>query len=1567
MAPQKCYICSFCARSFSRSEHKLRHERSHTKEKPFNCNICHNAFVRRDLLQRHCRTVHGLVLKANIEAAVSSTLDKDNNISTITNKKKINNTINASNSTKEISPVIIPQTKKSPLVNSQQTVSKPTGSESLQADDSTTTENNDDGKFNTDNNNNNNQSSNTTTTTNTQGKQNILTERTIITLLTICKKFNHLSIGLNNSISNYLLLYGTSIQSSIPFINFNKLLNLTENDELLYLIICLGACECKDIRDSVVMFNKAWEIMITKISSSQITYNSQDKFDEFLEHLIILCFTYLNYFVNFANEFSFENYDNGINDYDNFNDVFEINGDWLKKIAIPIDVLFEYLNNIISTQINNNSKDKNGKKPEVKLFYWYAYILLSQYSFIYNKSASSLHNYLLDQILPDIDIDLSKSPSSSSSSSSSSTTGIKKNEEQPKYTLGYFMKNLSVTANIFKSLHSSPPPHSLNSDTLGNGNESQQINFEEFLRAQQAHSFKYSLGFKEKLIICGLMNELQIIKFNDSNKQLMVSQAVNNASGDSGSVNNINTTSVGTTAGLGLGNASSGGNSTTISNSRINQVAIQNGLFKDNKKFLHNAIILANRTFNYGYNFYESAVINNSNSAINGSNHRYFNTLSNNSNGSNNGSNKLKQNNTLNTDSTIGLLNDGFSDGSEKIPDPASASNQTSISTSNTTTSPSVDNMDLNSQNQSFLYNNNSLINNRFVNIHNQIQFLNILILTKRRLLINCPLKFTDLLSNYLFLPKDHFNWTLLSLTLKEFIHETESYSFLDSYNNNSRKRKLNSNSTAAAAAVAAIQNHYDPKLPMIEFDLSRFVVLQTLDGQHERENLNEDRIRENIKSYITCPLVDKFSINNNLGITTLPLLMLGLVFVNNSLKKHKKFINLPQNSELSIEFIIGNFLVLIRILLHYRKKYYIESKHFVDDSNNNNNNDDLKIKNDQDSTTTTTTDDEEESTILSVILYVITELGGNNCNELIDKRSQVDSFKKYRSNSISIGEFENNNEKLRQLQQKDLSSLKMSMNNQTMNGTNDLNSEGIGGKSSTSSSSTTTRSTGSTGSNSKKFESIKDQIMNDLKFYFFMKNLETCFISWLFVVNINQRKRIKFIRAMKMTLYEVVYDQILNNETRQQQHLQQTQFNGGRNSLYSTTTNKSVTPPSSASYSNNFNSTGGFTLNTYHDNSNNINNNNNININNPNNYKIPNLHQNSQSQDLQQSQQFNPLSPQPPQQQQFQYQYNQQQQQQQQQQAPTLFPSFTDNQKPVKAQQQQQSQYANSSGLDFPLKVNSLFMHQNDTGSNSNNSSNNNTNNTGNINNLFDGLQPVNNETPSFEIKSLNQPTAGGFDSLIKYKTDSGNAVNTNNVINNNSTNNSNNTRNDSVNDDSFHYRTSGAMKNGLLKLQQYHQKTFENNKRMKFDNNNKSNYLDNSNSNANINTNNNSNSNSNTNNVYNSSSSSSTTSFQNTGNENSKILLPPIQNQNPNTSSNNRESISATTSQNSASYQLAGSIGMSYPTAANNTTGFNPSISDNYSNNHHDRIGSSDAIIDNASSSHGNSATDTLPSFTS
>lgn len=57
-APQKKYVCIYCARAFTRLEHKQRHERSHNNEKPFHCLSCTSAFVRRDLLQRHCRTVH---------------------------------------------------------------------------------------------------------------------------------------------------------------------------------------------------------------------------------------------------------------------------------------------------------------------------------------------------------------------------------------------------------------------------------------------------------------------------------------------------------------------------------------------------------------------------------------------------------------------------------------------------------------------------------------------------------------------------------------------------------------------------------------------------------------------------------------------------------------------------------------------------------------------------------------------------------------------------------------------------------------------------------------------------------------------------------------------------------------------------------------------------------------------------------------------------------------------------------------------------------------------------------------------------------------------------------------------------------------------------------------------------------------------------------------------------------------------------------------------------------------------------------------------------------------------
>lgn len=54
----RLYVCSICTRAFARMEHLHRHERSHTKEKPFTCGVCQRKFSRRDLLLRHAQKLH---------------------------------------------------------------------------------------------------------------------------------------------------------------------------------------------------------------------------------------------------------------------------------------------------------------------------------------------------------------------------------------------------------------------------------------------------------------------------------------------------------------------------------------------------------------------------------------------------------------------------------------------------------------------------------------------------------------------------------------------------------------------------------------------------------------------------------------------------------------------------------------------------------------------------------------------------------------------------------------------------------------------------------------------------------------------------------------------------------------------------------------------------------------------------------------------------------------------------------------------------------------------------------------------------------------------------------------------------------------------------------------------------------------------------------------------------------------------------------------------------------------------------------------------------------------------
>ncbi|KAF8242484.1 hypothetical protein K440DRAFT_120725 [Wilcoxina mikolae CBS 423.85] len=55
---KRSYKCGHCNTTFRRSEHCIRHERSHTLEKPFGCSVCGCHFSRKDLLVRHERTVH---------------------------------------------------------------------------------------------------------------------------------------------------------------------------------------------------------------------------------------------------------------------------------------------------------------------------------------------------------------------------------------------------------------------------------------------------------------------------------------------------------------------------------------------------------------------------------------------------------------------------------------------------------------------------------------------------------------------------------------------------------------------------------------------------------------------------------------------------------------------------------------------------------------------------------------------------------------------------------------------------------------------------------------------------------------------------------------------------------------------------------------------------------------------------------------------------------------------------------------------------------------------------------------------------------------------------------------------------------------------------------------------------------------------------------------------------------------------------------------------------------------------------------------------------------------------
>ena len=52
------HFCKYCGKGFQTPYNVVRHERTHTGERPFACSLCPQAFNQREVLKRHVISVH---------------------------------------------------------------------------------------------------------------------------------------------------------------------------------------------------------------------------------------------------------------------------------------------------------------------------------------------------------------------------------------------------------------------------------------------------------------------------------------------------------------------------------------------------------------------------------------------------------------------------------------------------------------------------------------------------------------------------------------------------------------------------------------------------------------------------------------------------------------------------------------------------------------------------------------------------------------------------------------------------------------------------------------------------------------------------------------------------------------------------------------------------------------------------------------------------------------------------------------------------------------------------------------------------------------------------------------------------------------------------------------------------------------------------------------------------------------------------------------------------------------------------------------------------------------------